>query len=227
MKILKRLFTKYHEKWAVDRFNFFIKTMSLDNNDTILDLGGGDGSYMDRFGDTLRNYSVIIADISEDSIEKASNKGYSAIVIDGSSNNLPFDDHEIDCIFCNSVIEHITIPKDQLWSDISNSSDFSKSSFIIQQHFASEIIRCAKKYYVQTPHKYFPIEAHTWFPFIGYLNRRTQLKLIKFLNTFWVKKTEPDWNLLTEKDMKKLFPDAGIFVFKKFGFKKEIIAIKK
>ena len=50
---------------------------------------------------------------------------------------------------------------------------------------------------------------------------------MKQLNKFWVKKTQPDWNLLTEKDMKILFPDAEIIVKKKLGMKKEIIAIKR
>ncbi len=227
MNIFKKLFIKYHEKWAIEKFKFFIDKMALDKKEVILDLGGGDGSYMDRFGPELSNYSVIIADISEEAIRKAREKGYKSIIIDAANNKLPFKDNEIDCIFCNSVIEHITIPKDQLWSELSYSNQFFKNSFSIQKQFASEIVRCAKKYYVQTPHKYFPIESHTWFPFVGYLKRRSQLRLLKLINTFWVKKSQPDWNLLTKKDMQQLFPDAEIIVVKKMGFNKEIIAIKK
>ena len=55
--------------------------------------------------------------------------------------------------------------------------------------------------------------------------RTLQVKLIKLLNKFWVKKTGPDWNLLDEKQMKSFFPEAEIIVIKKFGFKKEIIAL--
>jgi len=227
MSILISIFSKYHEKWAKEKFKFFLDKMALNRQEVILDLGGGDGSYMDRFGPELNNYSVIIADISEEAISKAQKKGYKSIIIDAANNILPFKDNEIDCIFCNSVIEHITIPKDQLWSEISYSNEFYKNSHSIQQQFASEIIRCSKKYYVQTPHKYFPIESHTWFPFVGYLKRRSQLKLLKLINRFWVKKSQPDWNLLTEKVMQQLFPDAEIIVVKKLGFKKEIIAIKR
>ncbi len=225
--MLIKIFKKYHEKWAKEKFDFFLKNMNLSQQQTILDMGGGDGSYMDRFKSSLNNYKVIIADIDENAMQTARNKGYFTSQIDAASNRLPYNDQEIDCVFCNSVIEHITIPKDQLWSERSRSDNFSKDAFEIQKKFAGEIRRVAKKYYVQTPHRAFPIEAHTWFPFVGYLSRKNQLRVIKQLNKFWVKKTAPDWNLLDEYEMQKLFPDAEIIVWKKYGFKKEIIAIKK
>lgn len=225
--MIKKIFNKYHEKWAKEKFDFFLKNMDLLNNQTILDMGGGDGSYMDRFKASLNNYKVIIADIDKTALKIAEEKGYFTSQIDAASNKLPFNDQEIDCVFCNSVIEHITIPKDQLWSDRSSSDSFFDEAFEIQKKFATELRRVAKKYYVQTPHKAFPVEAHTWFPFVGYLKRKNQLRVIKQLNKFWVKKTAPDWNLLDEHDMQKMFPDAEIIVWKKYGFKKEIIALKK
>lgn len=225
--MLKQLFKKYHEKWAIEKFNFFLAKIQPSKGETILDLGGGNGSYMDRFSSSLKDYKIVISDIDEPSLEKARSKGYYTTKLDAASNNLPYGDKEIDIIFCNSVIEHITIPKDELWTERSYSSNFKKESLEIQKKFASEIIRSAKKYYVQTPHRHFPIEAHTWFPFISYLNRRTQVKVLKQLNKFWVKKTTPDWNLLTEHDMKDMFPDAEIIVNRKLGMKKEIIAIKR
>jgi hypothetical protein len=227
MRIIQRLFNKYHEKWAIEKFNIFLEYITLKKGETILDLGGGNGSYMDRFGSALNNYSVVVADICEEDLKIAREKGYNIICLDSANNKLPFKDKQINCIFCNSVIEHVTIPKDQLWSKESNSNEFARISIAIQKKFATEIIRCSKKYYVQTPHKYFPIESHSWFPFLGYMGRRTQLRLLKLINKFWIKKTQPDWNLLTEIDMQVLFPDAEIFVNKKFGFKKEIIAIKR
>ncbi len=225
--MLEKLFKKYHEKWAREKFDFFLNNMRLLENDTILDMGGGDGTYMDRFKDSLKKYKVLIADIDSDALKNAQKKGYYISQIDAASNGLPFKDQEVDCVFCNSVIEHITIPKNELWSDRSYSDGFSKDALEIQTKFATELRRVAKKYYVQTPHKAFPIEAHTWFPFVGYLKRKNQLKVIKKLNKFWVKKTAPDWNLLDEHDMQKMFPDAEIIVWKKFGFKKEIIALKR
>jgi SAM-dependent methyltransferase len=225
--MIKKLFNRLHEKWANEKFSFFINKMNLSQNDTILDLGGGDGSYMDKFSSSLKPYKILVSDIDPKALKKAREKGYETLIIDASCNQLPYEDQQINCIFCNSVIEHVTLPKDQLWTDNNSTSDFSTKAFEIQKKFASEIMRSGQKYYVQTPHKTFPIEAHTWLPFISYLNRKTQLKVLKIINKYWIKKTEPDWNLLNEDDMKALFPNAEIIVNRKFGFKKEIIAIKR
>src|ERR1700675_3011407 len=122
----RKLFRKYHEKWAIEKFDFFLKNVQPASQETILDLGGGDGSYMDRFASSLKEYKIIISDINELALQKAREKGFFTTKIDASSNKLPYGDKEIDCIFCNSVIEHITIPKDQLWSEQSYSQAFFK-----------------------------------------------------------------------------------------------------
>jgi len=45
--------------------------------------------------------------------------------------------------------------------------------------------------------------------------------------TIGVKKTSPDWYLLTMADMKYLFPNARYYKEKWFGMTKAIMAIKK
>ena len=221
---MKKLFNKFHEKWAKEKINFFLSNINLPGNSTILDLGGHDGAYMERFKNYFGNsYNILIADINEKALKMATERGYKTRYLDGSKDAFPFREAEFDCIFCNSVIEHVTLPKDEIWA---MHNDFERRSLVIQKKFADEIRRCSKSYYVQTPHRGFPIEAHTWFPFIGFFPRSLQIYSIKFLNKFWFKKTSPDWNLLDENQMKEFFPDAKIFVIKKAGFKKEIIALK-
>ncbi|HRE49968.1 MAG TPA: class I SAM-dependent methyltransferase [Flavitalea sp.] len=220
---MKKFFAKKHEQWAKQKIALFLSNINLSPNASLLDLGGRDGAYMERIKDKLSDFKVLIADIDQVALSKAQQRGYETRYIDGSKEQFPFGDGEIDCIFCNSVIEHVTIPKEEVWQTGNN---FRQRSLAIQRHFANEIRRCSKSYYVQTPHRHFPIEAHTWFPLIGYMPRVIQVGMIKILNKFWFKRTSPDWNLLDEKQMKEFFPDAKIFVIKKLGFKKEIIAIK-
>ena len=50
---------------------------------------------------------------------------------------------------------------------------------------------------------------------------------LNFFNRWWPKRTSPDWNLLTTKDMREPFPEAEIIVEKSFGLAKSIIAIKR
>ena len=221
---MRKIFLKYHEKWAKEKIRLFLSNNNLPVNSSLLDLGGNNGAFMERFkNDFGKSYNILIADINEKALECAREKGFKTRHIDGSSERFSFEDSEFDCIFCNSVIEHVTIPKDEIWNTGNN---FKKRSLLIQKNFANEIRRCSKSYYVQTPHRHFPIEAHTWFPLVGYMPRIIQVILIKSLNKFWVKRTSPDWNLLDENQMKDFFPDAKITVIMKMGFKKEIIAIK-
>ena len=220
---MKKFFKKKHEKWAKEKIELFLSNINLPHDSSLLDLGGNNGAYMERMKDKLNDFNILIADIDEDALNKAKQKGYETRYIDGSKDSFPFSEGELDCIFCNSVIEHVTIPKEQIWKTGNN---FRKRSLATQKHFASEIRRCSKSYFVQTPHRHFPIEAHTWFPLINFMPRFIQIMAIKILNTFWFKRTTPDWNLLDEHQMKEFFPDAKIIVNRKMGMKKEIIAIK-
>ena len=171
--------------------------------------------------------NVTISDISKDDLNSAENSyGYKTSLLK-ENENLPFSDNEFDIVFCNSVIEHVTLPKKDVWA-FKNTKQFQIISIARQNKFAREIRRIGKSYFVQTPYKYFMIESHTWLPgIIVILPRKLQILLIKFFNRFWLKKTSPDWNSLTFKDMKDLFPEANIFREKSFGMTKSLIAIKK
>lgn len=220
---MRRFFRKQHEKWAKEKIALFLSQIRLSKNCSLLDLGGQDGAYMERMKNELRDFKILIADINEKMLDKAKQRGYETRYIDGGKGSFPFENGEFDCIFCNSVIEHVTVPKEEIWKMNNN---FRKRSFETQKHFAGEIRRCAKSYYVQTPHRHFPVEAHTWFPLINFMPRFMQILGIRMLNRVWFKRTTPDWNLLDERQMKMLFPDANIIVVRKMGLKKEIIAIK-
>lgn len=52
-----------------------------------------------------------------------------------------FQDNEFDAVFSNSVIEHV-------------------GDYEAQRQMANEIMRVGKRYFVQTPNFYFPIEPH-------------------------------------------------------------------
>ncbi|HLA94561.1 MAG TPA: hypothetical protein VK612_02485, partial [Pyrinomonadaceae bacterium] len=139
---------------------------------------------------------------------------------------LPFSDNYFDIVYCSSVIEHVTVAKSDLW-EWKDGAKFKASSWERQREFANEIIRLGKRYFVQTPDKYFPIESHTWLPLIGYLPRSVFLPILSVTNQLWVKAADPDFSLLSQSEMKTLFPDAEILLEKTIGLTKSIMAIKK
>jgi len=218
-----RFVANKREYWAKERISFLKSKINFFPKMKILDLGGYDGVFMDKISTVCNDLDITISDIDKNALEIAKSKGYKTIHMDGSV-IFPFADNEFDLIFCNSVIEHVTIPKTDVWMKQKNKK-FESDSFKFQSLFAKEIRRCAKHYFVQTPHKYFIIESHTWFPFVGYFSHNSIICIVSVLNKFWIKKSDPDWYLLSGKQMKELFPNAQIFTTKKIGFPKEIIAI--
>ena len=131
--------------------------------------------------------------------------------MEGDATNLSenFADKSFDIVFSNSVIEHV--------------GDESK-----QADFASEVMRLAKGYWVQTPSNYWPIEPHTGV--VGYwlLPKFVQENLQKS----WEKEL-PVWTemvrsttVLPKKRMRELFPDSKLYIERKFLLEKSYATYK-
>jgi SAM-dependent methyltransferase len=222
-KFVKAFSSKAKEK----RISIFRDSFLLDENTKILVLGSETGSniYSVLQGTPVKPKNVYIADIDSSLIEKGRNTYGFVPVLIKESEQLPFDNGFFDIVYCSSVIEHVTVPKEQIWSMYSG-KEFKERSFNRQKEFANEIQRLGKQYFVQTPYKHFPIESHSWLPFIAWLPRRILIPVLKVTNIFWVKKTNPDWYLLNRKEIAILFKEAEIISEKSIGLIKSIMAIK-
>jgi SAM-dependent methyltransferase len=215
--------TNYSSRHRRDRGELFYRTMRPSSADLILDLGSGDGSYVASL--LPRAANVYIADIDREAVMRGSEHfGFHPIVLEDSQ-RLPFADNSFDIVFCSSTIEHVTVPKSQIWT-VASGKEFSRLAKARQREFADEIRRVGKRYFVQTPNRRFPIESHTWLPGVAFLPRRVLCPLIRGFNRFWPKKTSPDWRLLGVRDMTTLFPDSTVLFEKSLGMKKSLIAAK-
>lgn len=114
-----------------------------------------------------------------------------------------FAERSFDIVFSNSVIEHVG-PADK------------------QAEFAREVRRLGHSYWVQTPSKWFPIEAHCGMPFWWFYPASVRRYAIER----WRKKL-PAWTemvegttVLTKSDLQGLFPEATILVETSFGMPK-------
>lgn len=70
------------------------------------------------------------------------------VVADGRE--LPFADREFDVAFSNAVVEHVGGREDQ-------------------ERFCHELCRIAKRVFVTTPNRLFPVDPHTLLPFVHWL----------------------------------------------------------
>lgn len=136
------------------------------------------------------------------------------LVADGR--HLPFKDNAFDVVYSNSLIEHL-------------------GNLYNQRLFAAECRRVGLRYYVQTPNKWFPIEPHLITPFIHWLPRRVQRRLLRNFTVrgLITRPTEQECEdllkeirLLDEWELRQLFPDAEIWHERVLGLTKSLIAVK-
>jgi SAM-dependent methyltransferase len=209
----------------VRRGRLFVQRLQPAATDKILDLGGGRGGYI--AGIVPYRSNVTIADADPAMLKDATEVfGFETVRLDGSA-KFPIPDGRYDIVFCSSVIEHVTGQR-ELIPNLVTSEQFAASAQAAQANFAAELRRIAKRYFVQTPHKYFPLESHSFLPFfVVLLPRRWQIALLEFCGRHWIKQAQADFHLLTVKQMRALFPDAEIVLERYCGFVKSIVAIKR
>ena len=75
---------------------------------------------------------------------------------------LPFADGAFDLGFSNAVVEHVAGGRDG------------------QRRFVHELCRVARRVFVTTPNRWFPLEVHTLLPFVHWLPARARERVIPF-----------------------------------------------
>lgn len=204
-----------------ERWRLFLQWHTPQLGEIILDLGGGDGGALARLYPHPEN--IILADIDKAKIDYGVKEyGLRGSLLLDESGDIPLESKSVDIVFCNSVIEHATVDKKAKWN-LKSGTRFKKLALQRQARMAKEIMRVGRKYWVQTPYRHFLFETHTWLPGTQYLPRSLQIKTIRFFNRFWIKKTSPDFFLLSKSDAHSLFPQSEIIFEKIFGLPKSLI----
>jgi SAM-dependent methyltransferase len=142
--------------------------------------------------------------------------GAAVVFADGCA--LPFRDASFDVVFSNSVIEHV------------GDAD-------AQARFAAEVCRVGRRCWVQTPNRRFFLETHLLTPFVHWLPRAWQARLLGWGTVWeWIVRPSPDRRqyyldhyltrirLLTAADMARLFPRARILRERFLGWTKSLVA---
>ena len=175
----------------------------------ILDVGGTDYFWKDSKILDLPQVEIYLLNLHQ---EHTTHPRITAIV--GNATDMrEFSNQSFDLVFSNSVIEHLY-------------------TFKNQQKMASEVLRIGKKHFIQTPNRFFPIEAHYALPFAQFLPKN----LVRFLLTKtklsrmkkWEKEQANQYldeiRLLDEKEMRLLFPNSLMFKENVLGMTKSITA---
>jgi 2-polyprenyl-3-methyl-5-hydroxy-6-metoxy-1,4-benzoquinol methylase len=195
--------SKTVERWRQRRYQRFVEACGLQPTDRIIDVGAGWGAALERFN---TENPIVAVDLSPQPSEWFASENVT--VLEGDGTKLPVGDSEFDVAFSNSVIEHV--PPE------------------LQQAFASEIRRVARRYFVQTPNKWFPIEPHYQLPLFQFLPYSARRALNRRFTLGWQPKGYwEEITLLSARDLRRLFPDAEIQRERVLGLTKSLMAVRR
>ena len=189
------------------RMKQFFALIAPSPSDRVVDIGGAVYTWNSE-AEAHAPFSVTL--INNLQYEDFAGDRFQSIEADATA--LPFSDNAFDIAFSNSVIEHLGT-----WEK--------------QQAFAREARRVAPKLWIQTPARSFPIEAHLLAPYIQYLPKSLQHRIVRWtprglLNPGVVHEIVDEVRLLTYREVANLFPDCRILRERFFGLTKSYIAVR-
>jgi hypothetical protein len=191
------------------RHSFFLGLISgLPRPVTILDVGGTE-SYWNIMGMTSPgDFKITLLNIRD----AQSSSLYVGHVV-GDARVMDFEDKCFDVVFSNSVIEHVGGREDQ-------------------KRMADEVMRVGRRYFIQTPNRFFPMEPHFLFPLFQFLPLALRIQLLRNFGLGWIPKTPnalaakkivESIRLLDKKELVGLFPGAGVYEERVAGLVKSFV----
>ena len=204
-----------NHRFREKRFRFFKDLFSripATGTIRILDVGGTESYWSNMDFNPGARVHITLLNVYED---KPTQPNFSCVRGDATDLS-QFADGEFDLVHSNSVIEHLFT-----WE--------------AQVKMADEVRRVGKRYYVQTPNLYFPVEPHWVLPLFQFLPFALQVWITKKYYLVTVAEADRDRvavdrvrevRLLTEREMKVLFPGSQIYREMFLGMKKSITAYR-
>jgi SAM-dependent methyltransferase len=176
----------------------------------VLDLGGTEGFWRQMGLAGNGELEILVLNLHR---EPATAGNIEAAV--GDARSMPqFDDGSFDVVFSNSVIEHL-----RTWPD--------------QERMASEVRRVGVRYFVQTPNRYFPLEPHFLVPGFQFLPLNARIALVRRFALGYhealpdredARHAVEEIRLLDARELRRLFPDAGLYRERVLGLTKSFVA---
>lgn len=162
------------------RRELFVRLMRPGDDESIVDIGCGELG--------LAAFEPTRAITGVDVVERPGYAQGRRRFVRADARELPFLAGEYAIAYSNSVVEHVVEPADR-------------------RRYADEVRRVGRRYFVQTPNRWFPVEPHALLPLVHFLPRALGRRLWRlgvsddpFDNT----------RLLGARELRRLFPDGEI-----------------
>ena len=183
----------------------------------IVDLGGTERYWGIATREYLSHHNVSITIVNLPGTAMPEDSGPFVFVEADACNLTGFDDKSFDIAHSNSVVEHV-------------------GDWVRMVEFAKEVTRVSKKYFVQTPNFWFPIEPHCLMAFFHWLPKPIRVWLVsRFEMGHWRRAASVDEavrivesaRLLNRAMFQALFKDAIVLTERFVGLSKSFVAIKR
>jgi ubiquinone/menaquinone biosynthesis C-methylase UbiE len=178
-----------------EKHQLFLSIMQPAPDDDILDIGANSIEYSESDNYLERYYSfpekITIITLDNPHLLEARYPKVKVIQADGR--RLPFSDNKFEIVYSNAVIEHVGTDRDQ-------------------EDFLRESVRVAKRGYLTTPNKLFPIEVHTRVPLLHFLPKVYFDRFLHWIGKSWAAGSY--MNLLTKSRLERTAASAGLENYK-------------
>ncbi|MFN2468573.1 MAG: class I SAM-dependent methyltransferase [Gaiellaceae bacterium] len=150
------------------KLELFLAELRPTPDSTVIDVGVSDGGFGEdvygthNFFEAAYPWPERITAVSTQYLERFSEAFPAVRAVRADGRDLPFADGEFDLGFSNAVLEHV-------------------GDRAAQRAFLRELCRVARRVFVTTPNRLFPVEVHTLLPFMHWLPRSPRERVYRAL----------------------------------------------
>ena len=166
------------------KLELFLETFRPGPETTVVDVGvtdsgfGAGGAASDNFFEAAYPWPERITAVGVTELDRFAAAFPQVRTVKADGRSLPFADGAFDLAFSNAVVEHVGDRE-------------------AQRAFVQEVCRVARRVFVTTPNRWFPIEVHTLWPLVHWLPRTASRRFVPALQ---------DIELLSAAELRELFP---------------------
>ena len=164
--MLRRVASQVSLRSRERKLQLFLDLLGPGPATTVVDVGvtnapfGGGSS--DNFFEAMYPWPDRITASGTRSSTASSQRFRSVHAVRADGRALPFADGEFDVGFSNAVVEHVAGGREG------------------QRQFVHELCRVARRVFVTTPNRWFPLEVHTLLPLVHWLPAAARARVIPF-----------------------------------------------
>ena len=212
LKAFYRLLPSVSTLFRRRRMSNLVHILKIQPGTRVLDLGGAPAIWEHVSAPleiTLLNLPGAVSRGEFEILQSPDLRHHTFHVIEGDACKVQqFGNRSFDLVFSNSVIEHV-------------------GPAAKQAEFAHEVLRLGRSHWVQTPSKWFPIEAHSGMPFYWFYPKWLRAALLRS----WRKRLPAWWadyigttRVLSRRRMVELFPESQTRTDYFFGLPKSYVS---